>query len=407
MQEIRLSASSISDFRACPMRYLYNYVFGLQPEKEKDSFRIGNIWHRCHEILEMIPQGKCPACLRREEIRANCYLCNGTGVLPADLMESVIRYLNYKYKTVPENKTYDDWQTERINILYSLSGYKWHYPDMANRFQSMAAETRFDLPVLNPGTNKRLGKAKIVGKIDEIIQDTETGLYYIRERKSTSQSLEGTTYWTKLQRDIQVTTYLYGARRSQMLGRLEKFGIMRDEPLIQGVWWDAWHKPSIAPKMLSQADSKEFVKTGEYFGEKFNIRKVNRAVRDGFVIDYEVNEVFVKSSPGKKEGTFSIFETPEMFGARLLSDIATRPDFYFQQREVSRTDEQLEQFEIELMKMVQLIRAVESKNLWYHNTRACESPFHCDFKDICYSGMELNEEDCPEGYKKYIREEKN
>jgi len=110
---------------------------------------------------------------------------------------------------------------------------------------------------------------------------------------------------------------------------------------------------------------------------------------------------------GKKEGTFSIFETPEMFGVRLLSDIATRPDFYFQQREVSRTDEQLEQFEIELMKMVQLIRAVESKDLWYHNTRACEMPFHCDFKDICYSGMELNEEDCPEGYKKYVREEKN
>ena len=400
MQELRLSVSTIQDFKACSLRHLYRKEYGLQPIKEKDSTRIGKIWHRCHEILEMIPQGRCPDCFKQEELQPDCYLCQGTGVLPVDLMGATIRYLNVTYAEVPENKTHDQWETERIIVLYSLSGYRWLFPDIHKRFKPIANEIWFELPIFNPDTGKKLSKAVEVGRIDGIIQDIETGLYYVKERKSTGWTIEGTKYWDRLKIDPQITDYLRAARIYQMAGRLEKFGIMRDEPLIQGAWYDVWRKPEIAPKKLSQADSKKFVETGEYFGEKFEIKEYKMSAscnRGGF----DINGVPTTSTIGAKEGSFSIFETPEMFGARLLADIAERPNFYFAQREIPRTDLQIEKFEWGLFKQAQIMRHVKEKKLWVPNDRACEVPFRCDFKDICYAGIELGPDDVPEGFEKY------
>jgi hypothetical protein len=33
--------------------------------------------------------------------------------------------------------------------------------------------------------------------------------------------------------------------------------------------YDVWHKPTIKPKMLTQADTKAFIETGTYFDQKF------------------------------------------------------------------------------------------------------------------------------------------
>jgi len=406
MQPLRLSVSTIQDFKACPLRHLYRKEYGLQPVKEKDSTRIGKIWHRCHEILEMIPQGRCPDCFRREELDPHCCLCSGTGVLPADLMDAVFGYLNLAYAEIPEGKTHDQWETERIIVSYSLSGYRWLFPDYHKRFKSIANEIWFELPIFNPDTGKKMSKAVEVGRIDGIIQDVNTGLYYIKERKSTSWSIEGIKYWDRLKVDSQITDYLRAAQIYQITGRLEKFGIMRDEPLIQGIWYDVWRKPEIAPKKLSQADSKKFVETGEYFGEKFKINS-NERVQRSFPPNetdknyFIVNEKPATIIPGAKEGTFAIFETPQMFGARLLSDIAERPNFYFAQREIPRTDLQIEKFERELFNQAQIMRFTKEKGLWTSSDRACEVPFKCDFKDICYAGIELGPDDVPEGFEKY------
>jgi len=373
MQELRLSVSTIQDFKACPRRHLYRKEYGLQPIKEKDSTRIGTIWHRCHEILEMIPQGRCPDCFKQEELQPDCYLCQGTGVLPSDLMDAVMRYLNVTYTKVPENKTHGEWETERIIVLYSLSGYRWLFPDYHKRFKPVANEIWFELPIINPATDKKLSKAIEVGKIDGIIQDTETGLYYLKERKSTSWTIEGTKYWDRLKIDPQITSYLRAARIYQILGKLEKFGIMRDDSLIQGAWYDVWRKPEIRPKKPVKKDIIQVPDEHiEYYDEQFDVR------------DFDFD-----------------FETPEMFGARLLSDIAERPDFYFAQREIPRTDEQLEKFEQELFKQAQIMRYIKEKELWTSNDRACEVPFKCDFKDICYAGTELGPDDVPEGFEKY------
>lgn len=408
MKEIRLSASARDDFKACPMRHLYKYGYGLQPIEEKDSLRIGTIWHRCHEIMNMPAECKCPDCLRHEELRPDCYLCEGTGFLPEDQMQVVIRYLNYVYAEVPLYKTPDEWAVERIKILYSVSGYYWHY-GREDQFETVGTEIYFSLPVIDPKTGRALPNVRKPGKVDRLVRHKESGLLYVFERKSTSTSLESGEYWNRVNMDGQVSMYLSALRQAQKNGELEKYGIKKDDPPIQGIYYDVWHKPGIEPKMLSQKDSKEFAEMGEYFGQKFDL-EINYLWENGKATSFDiiyVNGVCASIAPGKKDGTFTIFETPEMYGARLLNDISERPDFYFAQREIARTDEQLEQFDKQLVNMAKVIRYMSDNNLWYIDERSCESPYRCDFRSICYNHQNIGPDDVPEGFKKNERNKSN
>jgi hypothetical protein len=235
--------------------------------------------------------------------------------------------------------------------------------------------------------------------MDELIRDKETNLIYILERKSTSRDIADTKYWERLRQDEQISDYLYSARICQRLGQLECYGIGKDDPLIEGIYYDVWHKPSIKPKFLTQADSKAFVESGEYCGEKFGL------LGGPYPEEMYVNEKTLIWNPGKKEGTFAIYETPEMYGARLLSDIAERPEFYFAQKPIARNSTQLDRFEQDLAKYAEIVRHFKKKDLWYCNDRSCDTPFRCDFKSFC--GQPVGPTDVPEGFIKYEKDNSN
>ena len=378
MNELRLSASAIEAYKACPARFLLGYVYGWQSEKEKDSLRVGTNWHRCHEILHLKPNTKCPECLRHEKLRPDCDLCAGTGVLPASMMDSVVRFLNREYAIVPENKTREEWETERIKLLYSLVGYYHHY-GWEDDFETIGVEVWFDLPIIDPATGKKLPKARMVGKVDRLARHKQSGLIYMFERKSTSKNLSDSTYWNRLATDDQLTIYLDSLRRMQMQGKLAHLGIKPDDPLIQGAWYDVWSKPETNPKALTQADSVTFVQSGEYCGQKFNLTD---DPCNGDLNTITVNGCCTPIVRGKKENTFSIYETPEMYGARLLQDICQEPETYFAQREIARTDQQLVKYQQDLANLVKLIRYTEKHGLWFEHDRMCEAPYRCEFLEV-------------------------
>lgn len=397
LSDIRLSATALQDFEECKRRFLYRYEYGLRPDKDTDSRRIGEAWHGCHEIIRMVPQSKCPKCMRCKEVRNDCYLCGGTGRLPADMMDAVTRYLNHVYSDVPESKSKEEWEVERIVVLYSFSGYLWYFNN--SRFENLASEVWFDNPIVNPDTNREMKDAHIVGKVDHVLRDMDTGLIYLGERKSTSKGIDDLDYWARLEMDVQITSYLYALRIAQMNGRLRKYGIGEEEPLIHGIWYDVWHKPSIKPKALSQKDTAEFIETGEYFGEEFEVVRNpdnEEATEGGPMVIVNGTQALVEQ--GKKG--FAIRETPEMFGARLLADIGERPHFYFEQREIARTDDQLLEFERDLYRIVKTIRHYRSEDLWTPNCRSCSSPFYCDFRRLCMNHAEVGPNDVPDGFKK-------
>jgi hypothetical protein len=181
----------------------------LTSEKDKDALRIGETWHRCHEILEMTPSRpdtdqsplggavKCPDCLRHEELRPTCDLCAGTGYLPEDMMDAVVRYLNRIYGVIPDNKTREEWERERVVLLYSLSGHRWLY-GADQRFDVVGSEIKCVIPIIDPTAGRKMPKAKFVLKVDKLVRDRTTGLVYIWERKSTSREITDADYWEQL-----------------------------------------------------------------------------------------------------------------------------------------------------------------------------------------------------------------
>lgn len=375
MRELRLSASANADFQNCQRRYFLSYILDLTKDTEKDSTRQGSRWHGCHEMLEQKAGVVCPDCSKHEEIRPDCCVCGGTGYVLADPMDRVARYLNKCYAIVPDNKTREDWELERVILLYSLSGHRWFHSGSEDRWEVVASEVKFEVPVINPTTGRKMPKTVFVGKVDRLVRDRQTGLVYVWERKSTGMSITSQDYWTGLMQGDQISGYLYGGRYAQACGMLRPYGINPDDPPIQGAFCDVWHKPDIRPKRVAKADLKTLTETGEYCGT-----------------------AIAHTAPPKSDEP--MIETPEMFGARLLADIAERPEHYFAQREVSRTDHELEAFQLRLYKLAKQIRAIEKGDLWCHNLQSCEAKWICEFRDLCRSGVEVGPDDIPAGYRK-------
>lgn len=392
--QLNLSATSLQCFKQCPYRYYYRYILGLTPIEDTDVLRVGTRYHRIQEIADAKPGEVCECVGMVAEFEGmasnpNCALCAGQGVNPENPMDAVIRHLNERYSTPPLSKTVEEWETERITLLYTLIGYQWWYDDAGYEVESL--EQSFDIPLISPLSGAKL-KARLRGKIDRVFAARSNR--FVHDYKSTSKSIDpDSTFWSHLTLDTQTRLYTYAAKQ---LG----LGMC-------GVLYDAWHKPGIKPKKLSQADSKKFVATGAYCGEEFDIEGCTVAALTDLIADepggsisMTVNSKHAFIEPGAKEGTFAIRETPEMFGARLLQDITTRPEFYFARKEIVHDSADLEAFQWELFNLYHSIRQMKLRDQWWRNEAACEATFKCSYIDFCYNHVNIGPDDVPENFVK-------
>jgi len=398
-QKIYLSASAIRDFKSCPMRYRNAHYYGIRPIVDTEAKRVGTNWHKIQEINGMKPGDPCPSapCHPFEGHEEPCPLCNNTDVLPDDMMESIVRYLNQVYNKIPDSMDKEKLEVERIILLYSLSGYNWYYGNQKEEI--LATEIQFEIPVINPETGRALPNVVNRGKIDKLIRIN--GLIYVKEHKSTSDSVDpDSNLWGHLKLDTQTNNYVYAARKLARRGELKQYGIV-DDDIIAGVYFDAWHKPGIRPKKLSQTDSKKFVGDGMYYGQKFDVVRGTSydetpeipggLLINGQIIDFEL---------GKKSGTFTIKETPEMFGARLLQDIVERSEFYFACKELTKTDQDIIRFEWELYNIYKTVREMCKTGHWYSDESQCEATFKCSYIEQCYNDILIDRDHVPDGMKK-------
>ncbi len=398
MRKLILSASSIGAFKSCPVRFRNAYVYGIRPIEDKESQRIGTNWHLLLETAALVPGSDCPCPWSDETTQVNqqiCIICEGTGKVPDDIMEVVTRVLNKAYEGIEFNDP-EAKEIERVTLLHALAGYRWHYGDALEPV--VATEQYFSLPLLNPQTGHPVPDVFIKGRIDKIIEIIKK--LAVKEHKSTSKSIDpDSTYWGHLNLDVQTTMYIYAARRMQ----IDAWDPTENGPLINTVKYDVYHKPTIRPKKLTQGDSKKFVGDGshlgigEYCGQKFKIA-------DHIDTDSDLGGLYVNGheavvEPGAKEGTFTIRETPDMFGARLLKDITERPEFYFRCIELTRTDAELKTFEQELYDIAQNMQFMIRSGRFYTNEHQCEATFRCDYIQQCYNREVVDQDHVPDGFR--------
>jgi len=393
MKKLILSASSISAFKSCPVRFRNAYVYGIRPIEDKESQRIGTNWHTILEVASLVPGSECPdGCTHGDD--TDCPICEGTGKVPGDIMTAVTRVLNKAYEDIDFTDPVAK-EIERVTLLHALVGYRWHYGDTLEPV--VAREQYFSLPLLNPQTGHPVPDVFINGRIDKLIE-LANGIA-VKEHKSTSKSIDpDSTYWGHLNLDTQTTMYVYAARRIQIEG---SGPISVGDSLINTVKYDVYHKPTIRPKKLTQGDSKKFVSgetnavTGTYMGQEFSLALHWQGKN---IVNILVNGTQAEIEPGAKEGSFAIRETPDMFGARLLKDITERPEFYFRCVELSRTDAELKAFEQELYDIVKNMQYMIRSGRYYTNEHQCEATFRCDYIGQCYNRETIDQDHVPDGF---------
>jgi hypothetical protein len=369
-----MSASCVSTFKACPTRFRLKYREGLRKVEDTDAQRIGTNWHALHEVY-------ADHLAENED--------QGGAIVTA------LQHLDrcYAETPLPPAKTPEEWDVERQILMQSFLGYLWHWQD--DPVDVICSEVAFELPLHAPRTGLPLPlhEVKRVGRIDQVVR--WRGMVGALERKSTSKTIDPGNggYWDRVQKDTQVSMYALAFRDILQAHGLSYFGLDSDDPCMKLPWgntlYDVWHRPTKKPRKLTQKDTAEFLETGEYHGESFEVEvddsaAVPRVFVDG--VEPEVHE-------GKRG--FAIRETPAMFGARLFADIQLQPGYYFQRREVARTDRDLAKFRKELFNIYEAQRLYSKTGCWFENEQQCRATFHCPYIPICYG--EGADQVCEEG----------
>ena len=374
----RLSASSISSLKFCPFQYFLKYVKRIRRVEEPDHFRMGTNWHTVMEVMSLKPGEVC-ACVFNKlgGIDPDCLICQGIGENPDNIMLAVSRVIDDAYSRMPGSMDPEKWAVERAKLLYGAAGYRWYYSEQP--LNTVLREFEFDTPVPNEA-GRAIPNLKVVGFVDKVV-DLGNSLAVIEHKTTSSQIDPDSKYWGHLSLDTQTTLYLFIMRMLQNKGELPEL-----KKPISGLYYDVFKKPGISPKMLTMADSKKFVEGGMYFNQKFEV------TNNPITVDSKVAEV----EPCKKPGTFKIRETPDMYGARFLADIAERPEYYFVRKEIPKTDAEINRFHKELLGVLASMKSHYKLGSWYHCERQCEATYHCDYIDLCYNGVDPDG-DLPEG----------
>lgn len=354
-----LSASSIAVFLRCPVAFRLSYREGIRLAEDTESQRVGTGYHGMFEAYG-----------------------NAEGDHEAKVAAG-IEYLNERYKNCPAHFDFNAWAVERQVLFTAFHAYWWYWQN--DSVEILESEIAFNLPIHAPkvGLPLPMDKVQRVGKIDHLVK--WQGAVCCLERKTTARSIApDSVYWEKWRKDKQVSMYALAfqdlratdEKIQTLIAGADRFG----STLV-----DVFAKPKTKPAMLTQKETAEFIASGMYQEQTFEVsvtyhpdpiaekEEGHTVVVNGYEADVEM---------GKKG--FAIRETVEMYGARLLQEMYATPEKFFQRREIVRTDAELTKFRKSLYSIYQTQRTMDETGAYYENENACNDPFPCQFKPICF-----------------------
>lgn len=340
-----LTHSSMQCYKTCPKKFKLAYEIGLRRHETTRALRFGTVFH---DGLD----------------------CLAKGLRVDDVIENITR--RYITTDQPQYMSTHDWEVECETVCALLRGYAWRWTN--EPLEVIATENGFCVEIINPETKAAARNFHNSGKIDKIVRLPD-GRLAIMEHKTTAGDINPQAdYWRRLRLDTQISNYFIGAPAI-----LEKLGVMED---VATVLYDVIRKPGIAPRQIAELDEQG--------------RKI--------VLDAEGNRPLKKdgepyqSANAEKGWTLQTrVETAHEFGARLITDIYERPDFYYQRMEIARLASDLVEFEGELWDIQKTIREAQKHDRFPRNTAACLAPFKCPYFDLCCSGWRCDNP-VPEGF---------
>ncbi len=198
-----LTATSLFTARKCLRQYWYRFELGLMKERVATPLRLGKIYHKGLELIALD-------------------------------VENAASLAVQAYDPIPDWAEPVAWAVERETVRQLILGHAWRYT--LDGIRTLATEFSFDLPLINPATNKPSRTFRLGGKIDQIARLSDERMAII-EYKTTGFNVDpDSDLWTRLRYDPQISMYVYAA--SQHF----------DTPTTL---YDVVRKPSIRPKKVN------------------------------------------------------------------------------------------------------------------------------------------------------------
>lgn len=320
-----LTNSRFNALRACQRLHHYKYGLGYRPVERAHALRFGSL---VHDGLE--------AWSRAER---------GDAQLEA-LETAVVRARQ-------QNETIDDYDLARARVMLTGYHYRWVDEDL----EWLAVEEPFAVPLVNPATSRAARLWTVRGKMDGIARERSSGFVYVVERKTASGDIGiGSTYWSKLTLDAQVSIYLDAAR---VLGHDAR-----------GVLYDVLGKPALKPyEETPEAERKYTTKPSK--------------LTDGTV----------RPAGSLYAGQRERAETPVEFEQRLTLHVAENPDRYFRRGEIVRLADEVEEARFDLWQLAQQLRESERAGRYPRNPGACERYGRlCSYFSVCSRQASLDDQ---------------
>lgn len=262
------------------------------------------------------------------------------------------------YAVVPEwVSDLSAWNEQRVVVQCLITSYFIRYAD--SPLVTMESELAFEMPLPSPdakytksGRPDRRNESKTVrkaGKIDRIVKLPD-GRLAVLETKTTGESInDGAEYWERLRLDSQISYYVHAAR-----------ALGYD---VSTVLYDVIHKPGIALAKATPVDKRKYKKDGTLYA---NMRDQD--------------------------------ESLDEYAERLMTDIASRPDFYFARREIARTDADLAAAQREWWDWASILRENRAQDRWPKNPSSCFAMGRCQYHEVCATGMDVTK-NVPMGFR--------
>ena len=330
-----LTFSRQQSFKNCRKAHWYGYELGLRRINDAKALRMGSAFH-CG--VEKLGKG--------ESLGAAC---------------DAVR----KCYDRPDVFDEYEWAIELETVLRLVCAYQWRWE--SHKLEYLAVEQSFELPLLNPETGKRTTSFNLAGKIDGIVR-MEDGRIAVKETKLLGDDIGGDSpLWRRLRMDHQISLYIHAARRKGFAA--------------ETVLYDVARKPTIAPTEIALTDELGAKIVLDKFGDRVRTER-GQYRQTG---DAEKGYVLQKRKM-----------TPEEWGDKLSSDIAERPDFYFQRQEVPRLDADIDEYVAELWDIQQTIRDAQ-KNNKHFRTVSKNTCSYCSYFDLCSGNIQIGKV-APEGF---------
>jgi hypothetical protein len=248
------------------------------------------------------------------------------------------------------------WEVEAVTVEVMLRGWAWRWSTAPARY--VATEKTVHAILSRPSTRR---KVMVAGKIDALTHELpphpDADLdcpQTMREYKTAGEDIgPDADYWPRLKADSQISLYMLLLQANGMEGTK--------------IMYDVTRKPSLRPSQTPVLDDQ---------GLKI-------------VTDAEGQRVMLANGKPRQAGDSAkgwtlktTRETPQQYGARVLEDMYSRPEEYFQRREITRTQDELDRTRTEVIQTIGDILTVQGNGRWYRNPGRMTCDW-CSYKGIC------------------------